>query len=469
MVFSSLVFLYFFLPINLILYYVSGNLMYRNILLTLFSFFFYAWGEPIWIVLLLFSALFDYGNGIWIERLNNKAKAKWVVVFSIAVNLGLLIAFKYSGFIYDNIAAIISLPFDRPTVTLPIGISFYTFQTISYTVDVYRGDVKAQRNPLNFLLFVSLYHQLVAGPIVRYKTIADEINGRKFHWDDFSSGIGRFSLGLFKKIVIANAAGALVDSYLINQFDSLTSVTAWFGITLFAVQIYFDFSGYSDMAIGLGRMFGFHYDENFKNPYAANSITDFWRRWHISLSTFFRDYVYIPLGGNKKGAGRMYLNILIVWTLTGMWHGASWNYMLWGLYFALLMFAEKAFLLKFYDLVPSVIRYTITLVLVVFGWSLFYFEDLSKFGEFCVALVNFSPNESVSFLFDLKQNIFWFGLVIMFCIPWNEFGFVNQRLTSLSVHPVILSSKIVLHIGVLLICTSFLVGSTYNPFLYFRF
>ncbi len=388
--------------------------MYRNILLTLFSFFFYAWGEPIWIVLLLFSALFDYGNGIWIERLNNKAKAKWVVVFSIAVNLGLLIAFKYSGFIYDNIAAIINLPFDRPTVTLPIGISFYTFQTISYTVDVYRGDVKAQRNPMNFLLFVSLYHQLVAGPIVRYKTIADEINGRKFHWDDFSSGIGRFSLGLFKKIVIANAAGALVDSYLINQFDSLTSVTAWFGITLFAVQIYFDFSGYSDMAIGLGRMFGFHYDENFKNPYAANSITDFWRRWHISLSTFFRDYVYIPLGGNKKGAGRMYVNILIVWTLTGMWHGASWNYMLWGLYFALLMFAEKAFLLKLYDMVPSIFRYTITLILVVFGWSLFYFEDLSKFGEFCIALVNFGPNESVSFSFDLKQNIFWFGLVIMF-------------------------------------------------------
>ena len=296
MVFSSLIFLYLFLPLNLILYYVSGNLLYRNILLTLFSFFFYAWGEPVWIVLLLFSALFDYGNGILIERLNNKAKAKLVVVFSIIVNLGLLIAFKYSGFIYDNISLLIDLPFARPEVTLPIGISFYTFQTISYTIDVYRGDVKAQRNPMNFLLFVSLYHQLVAGPIVRYKTIADEINGRKFHWDDFSSGIGRFSLGLFKKIVIANTAGALVDSYLIDNFDLLTSPTAWFGLTMFAVQIYFDFSGYSDMAIGLGRMFGFHYDENFKNPYAANSVTDFWRRWHISLSSFFRDYVYIPLG-----------------------------------------------------------------------------------------------------------------------------------------------------------------------------
>ena len=291
MVFSSLIFLYFFLPLNLLLYYISGNLFYRNVLLTLFSFFFYAWGEPVWIILLLFSALFDYGNGIWIESLNNKAKAKWVVVFSVIVNLGLLVAFKYSGFIYDNLSLIFNLPFDKPTVTLPIGISFYTFQTISYTVDVYRGDVKAQRNPMNFLLFVSLYHQLVAGPIVRYKTIADEINGRKFQWDDFSSGIGRFCMGLFKKIVIANSAGELVDSYLINQFDLLNSATAWFGLTMFAIQIYFDFSGYSDMAIGLGKMFGFHYDENFKNPYAANSITDFWRRWHISLSSFFRDYV----------------------------------------------------------------------------------------------------------------------------------------------------------------------------------
>ena len=458
-----------FLPLNLILYYISGNLLYRNILLTLFSFFFYAWGEPIWIILLLFSALFDYGNGLWIEKLNNKAKSKWVVVFSVIVNLGLLVAFKYSGFIYDNISLLIDLPFARPTVTLPIGISFYTFQTISYTIDVYRGDVKAQRNPMNFLLFVSLYHQLVAGPIVRYKTIADEINGRKFHWDDFSSGISRFSLGLFKKIVIANSAGALVDSYLINQFDSLTSPTAWFGITMFAVQIYFDFSGYSDMAIGLGRMFGFHYDENFKNPYAANSVTDFWRRWHISLSSFFRDYVYIPLGGNKNGKFKMYMNILIVWGLTGLWHGASWNFLLWGLYFALLLFAEKAFLLKLYDILPSFFRYLVTIILVVFGWSLFYFEDLNTWLEFCLKLIDFSEIQTISFSFDLRQNLFWFILVILFCIPWNEFYKIQNKYEILLNNKVVFSGKILLQIAILLVCTAFLVGSSYNPFLYFRF
>jgi alginate O-acetyltransferase complex protein AlgI len=322
---------------------------------------------------------------------------------------------------------------------------------------------------MNFLLFVSLYHQLVAGPIVRYKTIADEINGRKFHWDDFSSGIGRFSLGLFKKIVIANTAGALVDSYLIDNFDLLTSPTAWFGLTMFAVQIYFDFSGYSDMAIGLGRMFGFHYDENFKNPYAANSVTDFWRRWHISLSSFFRDYVYIPLGGNKVGKVRMYINILVVWGLTGFWHGASWNYMLWGLYFALILFIEKGFLLTIYSVIPSLFRYTITLLLVVFGWSLFYFEDLSKWSLFCSNLFNFSPNQILSFSFDIRQNLFWILMVVLFCIPWNELNFINKRRESIASNQLVFSGKILLHVIVLLICTSYLVGSSYNPFLYFRF
>lgn len=469
MVFSSLIFLYIFLPANLILYYLSGNLLYRNILLTLFSFFFYAWGEPIWIILLLFTAIFDYGNGLWIEKLNDKAKSKWIVIFSVTVNLGLLVAFKYSGFFYDNLSLFFDLPFARPSVTLPIGISFYTFQTISYTIDVYRGDVKAQRNPMNFLLFVSLFHQLVAGPIVRYKTIANEIEGRKSNWDDFSSGIGRFSLGLFKKIVIANSAGALVDSYLINQFDILTSPLAWFGIIMFAVQIYFDFSGYSDMAIGLGRMFGFHYDENFKNPYAANSITDFWRRWHISLSSFFRDYVYIPLGGNKRGKLRMYLNILIVWTLTGFWHGASWNFLLWGLYFALLLFVEKSFLLRFYDATPKILRYIVTLILIVFGWSLFYFDDLTTWVKFCSKLVDFSKIQSISFYFDLRQNALWFMLVVLFCIPWNEFEQIQYKYEAILKNKFAFSVKILLHIFALVVCTAFLLGSSYNPFLYFRF
>jgi alginate O-acetyltransferase complex protein AlgI len=238
---------------------------------------------------------------------------------------------------------------------------------------------------------------------------------------------------------------------------------------MFAVQIYFDFSGYSDMAIGLGRMFGFHYDENFKNPYAANSVTDFWRRWHISLSSFFRDYVYIPLGGNKVGKVRMYINILVVWGLTGFWHGASWNYMLWGLYFALILFIEKGFLLTIYSVIPSLFRYTITLLLVVFGWSLFYFEDLSKWSLFCSNLFNFSPNQILSFSFDIRQNLFWILMVVLFCIPWNELNFINKRRESIASNQLVFSGKILLHVIVLLICTSYLVGSSYNPFLYFRF
>jgi alginate O-acetyltransferase complex protein AlgI len=238
---------------------------------------------------------------------------------------------------------------------------------------------------------------------------------------------------------------------------------------MFAVQIYFDFSGYSDMAIGLGRMFGFHYDENFKNPYAANSITDFWRRWHISLSSFFRDYVYIPLGGNKNGKFKMYMNILIVWGLTGLWHGASWNFLLWGLYFALLLFAEKAFLLKLYDIIPSFFRYLFTIILVVFGWSLFYFEDLNTWLEFCLKLIDFSEIKTISFSFDLRQNLFWFILVVLFCIPWNEFYKIQNKYEILLNNKVVFSGKILLQIAILLVCTAFLVGSSYNPFLYFRF
>ena len=466
MVFSSLTFLYFFLPLNLLLYYISGNLLYRNILLTLFSFVFYAWGEPFWILLLLFTAIFDYGNGIWIEKLKNRNNSKYIVLFSVIINLGLLIAFKYSGFLYDNISYFISLPFDRPENTLPIGISFYTFQTISYVIDVHRGEVKAQRNPINFLLFVSLYHQLVAGPIVRYKTIASEIDGRSFCWSDFSNGISRFSLGLFKKVIIANNAAIFVDRYLIDQLHIITGQEAWFGIVMFSVQIYFDFSGYSDMAIGLGKMFGFHYDENFKNPYAAKSITDFWRRWHISLGSFFRDYVYIPLGGNRKN---VYLNLIIVWGLTGFWHGASWNYMLWGLYFCLLLIIEKIFLLKLYDRMPRFVRHFTTLFFIIWGWALFYFEDLSKLALFTSKLFYFSEPESLTFHSDLIQNLFWFIIVIIMCIPWNEITFISRKYDSISQKSVVVGLQIIIQLIVLIVCSSYLLGNSYNPFLYFRF
>ncbi len=370
MVFSSLTFLFFFLPLTLFFHYITKNNLFRNLSLTVFSLIFYAWGEPLWVFLLLFSAIFDYGNGLLIAKYlsKSKLKAKWILALSIIGNVGILIAFKYGGFIYDNINYFISLPFARPTNTLPIGISFYTFQTVSYTIDVYRGEVKAQKNIINFLMFVSLFHQLVAGPIVRYQTIETEMENRKFNWADISSGVGRFCFGLFKKVMIANTAGELVNKYLENGFNDLSSPEAWFGITLFSIQIYFDFSGYSDMAIGLGRMFGFHYDENFKHPYAAISVGDFYRRWHISLGKFFRDYVYIPLGGNRKMQLR---NIMIVWLLTGLWHGASWNFVFWGFYFGCFMIIEKL-LEKMLKKTPRIIRHCYTLFLIIFSRAIFY-------------------------------------------------------------------------------------------------
>ena len=300
MVFSSLIFLYFFLPLNLILYFSIKNHSYRNAILIISSLIFYAWGEPVWIILLIVSASVDYFNGRVIENNRGTWKAKAALISSLVINLSFLATFKYSGFIIDNFNQLLGLNLPQVNFHLPIGISFYTFQTISYVIDVYRNEVKAQKSYFDFLLFVSLFHQLVAGPIVRYKDIASEIERRVITWSDFSQGINRFAIGLGKKAIIANTAGALSDSFLKGDLHQLSTLGAWYGIGLFAFQIYFDFSGYSDMAIGLGRMFGFHYLENFNYPYISRTATDFWRRWHISLGSFFRDYVYIPLGGNKK-------------------------------------------------------------------------------------------------------------------------------------------------------------------------
>ncbi len=462
MVFSSLTFLFLFLPLNLFLYFATGNLTFRNIVLVVFSLIFYAWGEPFWILLLLFSAFFDFFNGRAIEAATNVSKKRLFLTLSVVVNLGLLVVFKYSGFIYDNLNLIFQLPFQRPENTLPIGISFYTFQTLSYVIDVYRGDVKAQKSPLKFLMFVSLFHQLVAGPIVRYKTIEKDIERRNIDWQRFGYGVQRFCFGLFKKVIIANTAGELVDYYLVEQLSMHGSYGSLFGLLMFAVQIYFDFSGYSDMAIGLGRMFGFNYDENFKHPYAANSVTDFWRRWHISLGTFFRDYVYIPLGGNRQKQIR---NLLVVWSLTGLWHGASWNYVLWGLYFFVLLFLEKNLLLKIYGKVIKPVRILITLILVVYGWSFFYFEDMNTFIDFNLSLFSGDILISPMLKQDIYQNIFWLLLVLILCIPWDEILDVNVYINK----NVIAATNFIATIVLFLISVTYLVGSSYNPFLYFRF
>jgi alginate O-acetyltransferase complex protein AlgI len=464
MVFSSLTFLYMFLPLSILAHYITGNTMFRNLTLTIFSLIFYAWGEPMWIFLLLFTSFFDYGMGIWIEKTRGTFNSKLILWFSVAVNLSLLIGFKYGGFIWDNLNMLFPMPFDRPMNTLPIGISFYTFQTISYLVDVYRGDVKAQRNPMYFLLFVSLFHQLVAGPIVRYKAIADEIEGRVVNWQMISEGINRFCFGLFKKVIIANGAYELVEKYLESGFHDLSSYEAWFGITMFSVQIYFDFAGYSDMAIGLGKMFGFNYDENFKHPYAAQSVGDFYRRWHISLGKFFRDYVYIPLGGNRKYQLR---NIMIVWLLTGTWHGASWNFVLWGFYFGCFMIIEKL-LERVLAKTPRILRHTYTLILIIFSRAIFYFVDFEKLKTFTVTLFHSNHGISDGFFTDLWENSIWFAVVILLCIPWDEIypkgTRVNDRATAMfgAFRPAV-------NVAFLAVSTIMLVDSTYNPFIYFRF
>jgi alginate O-acetyltransferase complex protein AlgI len=468
MVFSSLTFLYIFLPINLVLYYLTKNAVFRNIILILFSFVFYAWGEPLYVFLLLATATLDYLNGLFIDTYRNTVYAKWGVAFTLITNLGVLGLFKYSDFVIGNINALIGTQFKEPGWGLPIGISFYTFQTISYVIDVYRNHVPVQRSWGKFMLFVSLYHQLVAGPIVRYADIANEIDNRIFDAHDVGKGILRFCIGLFKKIAIANIAGELVLHYMGGDLSELTIGGAWFGLIMFSVQIYFDFSAYSDMAIGLGWMFGFHYLENFNYPYIAKSATEFWRRWHISLGTFFRDYVYIPLGGKEK---RAYLNLFIVWFLTGLWHGASWNFILWGLYFGCLIAIERLFLNKILGYLPRVFAHLYLIFIAIIGWALFYFENLNDLNVFLQRLF-INTNGYTDFLLEqhLKENIFWLVFTAICCLPVYHIC-KNWTLKYWKLMPGAVAWSFVLMVclALLVISTSLLVGKSYNPFIYYRF
>jgi len=463
MVFASLTFLCIFLPLHLILYYATDNKVYRNLLLTAFSLTFYAWGEPVWILLLLFSATIDYANGLWIERFRKTAWATVGLWSSILINIGLLVAFKYNGFIYENINLLLGLNLKAPTYNLPVGISFYTFQTISYTIDVYRGDVKAQRNFPKFLMFVSLFHH--------------EIDERKEDPYDISQGMLRFCIGLFKKVFIANVAGELAVTYLgttENPMDlaSLSIGEAWFGILMFSIQIYFDFSGYSDMAIGLGRMFGFHYLENFNYPYISKTATEFWRRWHISLGTFFRDYIYIPLGGNRKGKVRAYFNLFVVWFLTGLWHGASWNFVLWGLYFGILILIERLFLKKIFKYLPAIFGHLYLLIAVVFGWALFYFENFEQLLAFLKIMVFACENDWWSFklTFVLKEHLYWLILTVLLCLPiYPIFAKWLEGVVRLKAQPIYWLIVIGIQVVFLFLSIALLVGDSYNPFIYYRF
>lgn len=467
MLFSSQVFLYFFLPITLIVYYLSPK-RFRNFILLIASLIFYAWGEPIYILIMLFSTVFDYINGLLIDKFQKKNQhkyAKIVLIVSVVGNLAILGFFKYSDFLISNINSLFNSNISLLAIALPIGISFYTFQTMSYTIDVYKQNVKAQKNFISFATYVTLFPQLIAGPIVKYRDVSESLENRKENITDFSEGIKRFIIGLFKKVMIANNAGFIWESIHSLPYSEISLSLAWIGAICYSLQIYYDFSAYSDMAIGLGKMFGFHFLENFNYPYIAKSITDFWRRWHISLSSWFKEYVYIPLGGSRKTIARTVINLLIVWFLTGLWHGASWNFVVWGLYFGVLLIIEKFVLKKVLDKMPSFIGHLYTLFFVIISWVIFACPTLEDGLNYISIMFNFN-NEIISTesIYLISTHFVLFIIAIIGCTP--IFKKIKEKLKNNKIFMII---EIIICLILFFISLSFLVGSTYNPFLYFRF
>ncbi len=474
MVFSSLTFLFFFLPAVLIIYYISPRPL-KNAVLLAVSLFFYAWGEPVYIALMIFSAVADYWIGRYIGRYreHRPALAKTGLIASLTVNLAVLSFFKYADFLVGSVNAAARTDFQPLDLPLPIGISFYTFQTMSYAIDVYRGKVRPQRNIITFALYVSLFPQLIAGPIVRYEEIERELMHRKTTVSQFANGARLFTIGLGKKVLIANQAGQLWTSIQGQGADELSVLSAWLGITAFALQIYFDFSGYSDMAVGLGRMFGFEFPQNFNYPYIARSASEFWRRWHMTLGGWFRDYVYIPLGGSRRGKWALYRNLVIVWGLTGLWHGASWNFVLWGLYFGVLIAAERAGLLRFLERLPAVVQHLYLLLAVLFSWVLFVFEDIRDGWQFARVMLGFSgrPFADSAFLYDAYTNGLLLAAAAVLSTPLGAYTWKRRTESSrlLGKEPVQLVVQTAFLVVILMLATAYLVDDAFNPFLYFRF
>lgn len=473
MVFSSLLFLFLFLPVVFILYFMVPP-RFRNLVLLLVSLFFYAWGEPIYVLLMIATIIIDYIHGLLIEKFqkrNQPKHAKFVLISTVIINIGMLGFFKYTDFIIGNINDIFQISIPLLKIALPIGISFYTFQIMSYVIDVYRGDVKAQHNIISFGAYVVLFPQLIAGPIVRYQTIAEQLDERKETLLEFSEGVKRFMIGLSKKVLLANNIGILWDQISAQNILHVPALTAWIGILAFTFQIYFDFSGYSDMAIGMGHMFGFHFLENFEYPYMSKSITEFWRRWHISLSTWFKEYVYIPLGGNRHGLIKQIRNILIVWLLTGIWHGAAWNFILWGVYFGVLLIIEKLFLLKYLQKVPHFVGHIYTMILVVISWVIFAFDDFSKVISYLGAMfgangAGFMNGETVYILYT---NLFLLLVLFFASMDWGK-KLWAKFLIKFKHRPLMIEIiKNVAFVGVFVLTVAYLVNASYNPFLYFRF
>lgn len=470
MVFSSILFVFAFLSTLLILYFAVPK-KHRMLLLFVYSLVFYGWGEPLYIIVMAVSILSAYIFGFFIAkyRENDIKKAKRYLVISICINLAFLLYFKYANFFLDNIRLLPFLSWVSPleSLSLPIGISFYTFQIMSYTIDLYRGDARLQKNIIPFGTYVTLYPQLIAGPIVRYKDIDDQLSYREENADKFAKGVRRFVAGMAKKILLADSMAALARYYFLTLDREPTALGAWTLIFALTLQIYFDFSGYSDMAIGLGRMIGFEFLENFDYPYISKSITEFWRRWHISLSTWFKEYVYIPLGGNRKGLAKQLRNIAVVWLLTGFWHGASWNFLIWGGYFGALLMLEKMFLLKFLQKVPALFARLYALFAIMMGWLIFFFTDLAE-GFVCFkALFGFGTVSA--YTATNLYDFFRFLPALAICavaatpIPKKLFYKAEEKLAVFAYGAPLLMGC------VFLICVAYMVNSTYSPFLYFRF
>lgn len=466
MVFSSTIFLCVYLPLVLLGYYICPK-KGRNLFLLIVSLVFYAWGEPKYVFLMIFSILVNYIFGRLMDKNRGRQKRmKLLLVLSVVIDLGLLSVFKYTDFIITNVNAIFGSSFDLLNIALPIGISFYTFQAMSYTIDVYRNDVRVQKNLIDFGMYITMFPQLIAGPIVRYADVQDQLAERSVTTADFSEGVMRFVVGLGKKVLLANQMGAVwSDIYALG--GDVSALMAWTGAIAYTFQIYFDFSGYSDMAIGLGRMFGFKFPENFRYPYQSVSITDFWRRWHITLSTWFKEYLYIPLGGNRRGLARQALNLLIVWSLTGFWHGAGWNFVMWGLYYFVILFIEKLFLLKALDKLPKFFRHVYALLLIIIGWVIFASDDVSVLLPYLGSM--FGANGAIGGM-DVYTLLTKAVLLIICCIASTELpkklflsaaGAMNEKAA--------FTLKSVLMIALLALSMILLIGDSYNPFLYFRF
>lgn len=468
MLFSSFTFLGWFLPILILIYFVvrkfTKNIFYQNLVLCFFSFLFYSWGEPLYILLMILSIVVNYYIAILIDKkVNNKKYLILAIIFNI-LSIGF---FKYFGFFVENLNVIFKLNLNNPNIPLPIGISFYTFQIMSYVIDVFRKRVKAQRNIITLSTYVALFPQLIAGPIVRYKDVETELENRTINYDDVIAGIKRFVLGLAKKVIIANNVALVCDTIYSSDSLSNNTIFLWIAIIAYTLQIYFDFSGYSDMAIGLGKIFGFHFLENFNYPYIAKNITDFWNRWHMSLSSWFKDYLYIPLGGNRVSKLKFIRNIFIVWFLTGLWHGASWNFVLWGLYYALFLLLEKTLLKNILEKIPNFIKHIYTLLIVIFGWLIFRIENMNDLFKYFLRMFNYKNENFLELILENTNLIISFVYMIIGIILSTQLmKKFNEKLNKYTWWKYV---SIFLSYLLLGICVVYLLSSTYNPFIYFRF